>query len=132
MVMGGDSYSKGREFESRHHILDGHFFTYLFVVKCTQSTCLFLDSNNDPELIMMTYLGLADFLIKKHTIYFKNIVILVAQTVFHLPVVGSEISLNCIHVWIEKNLSFCSKFRRVIRFRSSIMGRKLWVRLGGI
>ena len=33
MVMGGDSCSKGREFESRHHILDGHFFTFLFVVK---------------------------------------------------------------------------------------------------
>ena len=26
MVMGGDSCSKGRGFESRHHILDGHFF----------------------------------------------------------------------------------------------------------
>ena len=33
MVMGGDSCSKGLEFESRHVILDGHFFTYLFVVK---------------------------------------------------------------------------------------------------
>ena len=32
MVM-GDSCSKGREFESQHHILDGHFFTYIFVVK---------------------------------------------------------------------------------------------------
>ena len=29
MVMGGHSCSKGREFESRHLILDGH----LFVVK---------------------------------------------------------------------------------------------------
>ena len=25
--------SKGREFESQHRILDGHFFTYLLVVK---------------------------------------------------------------------------------------------------
>ena len=33
MVMGGDSCSKDREFESRHRILDEHFFTYLFVVK---------------------------------------------------------------------------------------------------
>ena len=33
VVMGGDKCSKGREFESQHHILDGHFFTYLFVVK---------------------------------------------------------------------------------------------------
>ena len=33
VVMGGDSCAKGLEFKSRHHILDGHFFTYLFVVK---------------------------------------------------------------------------------------------------
>ena len=33
VVMGGDSCSKGCEFESWHCILDGHFFTYLFVVK---------------------------------------------------------------------------------------------------
>ena len=33
VVMEGDSCSKGRDFESRQHILDGHFFTYLFVVK---------------------------------------------------------------------------------------------------
>ena len=32
MVMGGDSYFKGREFESRHHILDGHYFTLIFVL----------------------------------------------------------------------------------------------------
>ena len=28
MVMGGDSCSEGCGFESRHLILDGHFFTY--------------------------------------------------------------------------------------------------------
>ena len=32
VVMGGDSCTKGCEFESRHHILDGHFFTYLFTL----------------------------------------------------------------------------------------------------
>ena len=32
VVMGGDTSSKGREFESRHSILDGHF-SHLFVVK---------------------------------------------------------------------------------------------------
>ena len=32
MVMGGGSCSKGREFISRDHILDGHF-SDLFVVK---------------------------------------------------------------------------------------------------
>ena len=32
MVMGRDSRSKGRGFESRHHILDG-IFSHIFVVK---------------------------------------------------------------------------------------------------
>ena len=32
VVMGGDSRSKGRGFESRHRILDGHF-SHIFVVK---------------------------------------------------------------------------------------------------
>ena len=32
VVMGGDSRFKGREFESRHRILDGNF-SHLFVVK---------------------------------------------------------------------------------------------------
>ena len=41
--MGGDSCSKGREFKSRHHILDGHFFTYLFVVKFV--LCVWKDKN---------------------------------------------------------------------------------------
>ena len=35
MVMGRDSHSKGRVFESWHRILDGHF-SHIFVVKnCT-------------------------------------------------------------------------------------------------
>ena len=29
VVMGGDSCTKGYEFESRHHILEGHFFTFI-------------------------------------------------------------------------------------------------------
>ena len=33
VVMGGDSYSKGCGFESGYCILEGHFFTYVFVVK---------------------------------------------------------------------------------------------------
>ena len=32
MVMGDNSCSKGREFESRHRLLDGHF-SHRFVVK---------------------------------------------------------------------------------------------------
>ena len=30
--MRGELYSKGCEFDSQHRILDGHFFSYLFVV----------------------------------------------------------------------------------------------------
>ena len=33
VVMGGDSCSEGRGFKSQHHIQDGHFYIYLFVVK---------------------------------------------------------------------------------------------------
>ena len=33
VFMGGDYCSKGRECESWHRILDGHFFTYIFDVK---------------------------------------------------------------------------------------------------
>ena len=29
VVMGGDSNSEGHGFESRHRILDGHFFTFI-------------------------------------------------------------------------------------------------------
>ena len=32
MVIGGDSYSEGCEFESQHCILDGHF-SHLFLVR---------------------------------------------------------------------------------------------------
>ena len=31
VVMGGDSWSKGHRFESQHHLLDGHFFTFVVV-----------------------------------------------------------------------------------------------------
>ena len=41
--MGGDLCSKGREFESRHHILYGHFFTHLFFVKFVM--CVWKDKN---------------------------------------------------------------------------------------
>ena len=38
MVMGRDSRSEGRGFESRHCILDGHFFTYIWCINC--NVCL--------------------------------------------------------------------------------------------
>ena len=34
MVMGGDSCAKGCEFESRHRIMDGHFFTFFCSKNC--------------------------------------------------------------------------------------------------
>ena len=39
MVMGGDSCSKGRGFESWHRILDGHFFTLICYIICN-NVCL--------------------------------------------------------------------------------------------
>ena len=54
MVMGGDSCSKGLEFESRHSILDGQFFTYLFDVP----------SVFEKTKINEKRLGLAHFFIK--------------------------------------------------------------------
>ena len=39
VVMRGDTCSKGCEFESQHRILDGHFFTYLFIVKFVMCVC---------------------------------------------------------------------------------------------
>ena len=43
VFMGGDSCSKGLEFESRHHILDEHFFINIFVVKFVM--CVWKDKN---------------------------------------------------------------------------------------
>ena len=39
MVMGRDSRSEGRGFESRHRILDGHFFTCICCKNCND-VCL--------------------------------------------------------------------------------------------
>ena len=46
VVMGGDSCSKGRGFESLHHILDGHFFT-LICCKICNDVCLKRPKIND-------------------------------------------------------------------------------------
>ena len=43
MVMGGDSCSVGRGFESQHLILDGHLFTNICRIKC--NVCLEKDEN---------------------------------------------------------------------------------------
>ena len=44
--MGGDSSSNGRGFESKHHILDGHF-SHLFVVKIV--TFVWKDKNKQKK-----------------------------------------------------------------------------------
>ena len=47
VVMGRDSRSCGRGFESRHHILDGHFFTYICCENC--NACLKRPRINEKE-----------------------------------------------------------------------------------
>ena len=48
MVMGGDSCSKGCGFKSWHHILDGHFFTYICCKNCND-VCLKRPKINDKR-----------------------------------------------------------------------------------
>ena len=48
VVMGGDSWSEGYEFECQHHILDGHFFTLISCKNCID-VCLKNSENNDKE-----------------------------------------------------------------------------------
>ena len=47
MVMGGDSRSKGRGFESQRRILDGHFFTLICCKNCI--VCLKRLKRNEKE-----------------------------------------------------------------------------------
>ena len=47
MVMGRDSHSECRGFESRHRILDGHFFTYYCCKNC--NVCLKRPKINEKE-----------------------------------------------------------------------------------
>ena len=47
MVMGDDSCSKGRGFESRRRILDGHFFTFICCKNC--NVCLKRPKINEKE-----------------------------------------------------------------------------------
>ena len=42
-----DSHSEGRGFESRHRILDGHFFTYICCKNC--NVCLKRPKINEKE-----------------------------------------------------------------------------------
>ena len=47
MVMGGDSCSEGHGFKSRHHILDGHFYTYVCSKNCNDVCWKRLKINNN-------------------------------------------------------------------------------------
>ena len=47
VVLGDDSCSKGRGFESRHHILDGHVFTFICCKNCI--VCLKRPKINEKE-----------------------------------------------------------------------------------
>ena len=46
VVMGEDSFSEDRGFESRHHLLDGHFVTYICCKICND-VCLKRPNNRD-------------------------------------------------------------------------------------
>ena len=59
MVMGRDTCSKGCEFESQQHILDGHFFTFI----CCKNRGVFEKTNiNKKES------GVGPFFLKKKTV----------------------------------------------------------------
>ena len=58
MVMGRDTCSKGCEFESQQHILDGHFFTFI----CCKNRGVFEKTNiNKKES------GVGPFFLKKNS-----------------------------------------------------------------
>ena len=48
MVMGGDSFSEGSGFKSRHPTLDGHVFTYICCKNCND-VCLKRPKINDKK-----------------------------------------------------------------------------------
>ena len=72
MVMGRDLRSGGRGFESRHCILDGHYFTYICCKNC--NVCLKRPKINEKEA------GIGPFLkkLEKFTIFHIDWLSLVA------------------------------------------------------
>ena len=50
MVMGRDSRSEGRGFDSWYRILDGHFFTYICCKNCI--VCLKRPKINEKEAVV--------------------------------------------------------------------------------
>ena len=49
VVMGGDSCSRGRGFKSQHHILYGHFLTFICCKNC--NVCLKNAKINEKEAV---------------------------------------------------------------------------------
>ena len=54
VVIGGDSCYKGDGFESRHHILHGHFFTYICYKNCND-VCLKKTKINEKGAEMVVH-----------------------------------------------------------------------------
>ena len=78
MVMGRDSRFKGRGFESRHSILDGHFFTCICCKNC--NVCLKRPKINEKEA------GVGPFKKQQHILTLKN-----GHTIGLNPVIGNFI-----------------------------------------
>ena len=61
-VMGGDSGSEGREFESQFLLLDGHISTLIYCKKCSNSP----PYTSNSYLIVLLSLELLFFLVTKY------------------------------------------------------------------
>ena len=64
VVMGRDSRSKGRGFESRHHILDGHFSHIHSCCKNCNSVCLKRPKINEKQAGVGRFLNKIECLTK--------------------------------------------------------------------
>ena len=71
MVMGRDSHSEGRGFESSHHILDGHYFT---CCKNCNEVCLKRPKINEKEARIGPFLRTLTFEKKRILIYYVGAV----------------------------------------------------------
>ena len=76
MVKGRDSRSDGRGFKSRHHILDGHFSTYICCKNCND-VCLKRPKINEKEA------GVGPFFLKKEMIVVNACAAIMTQPFSH-------------------------------------------------
>ena len=91
VVMGGDSCSKGRGFESQHRILDGHF-SHLFVVKIVMF--VWKDENKRKEV------GIGPFFKKKNGESVDNLI----NSDTLLPSIGTrgKVAIQSHHFFVER------------------------------